>query len=107
MTDVMITKLVVGLIAGLWPLTVGFRTGQMALGVLGFFLTLGGGLITGFLLAAPVAVGCGWYMEHRRAKSVEADVGSASDPAVVAATMSGCRRVPMPVFMASHSSSFG
>ena len=80
MTDVLITKLVVGLIAGIWPLVVGFRTGQKALGVVGFFLTLGGGLITGFLLAAPVAVGCGWFMERRGAKSASGDgVDSATE----------------------------
>lgn len=69
MDEALIVKLATGVIAGAWPLIVGFRTKQMALGMAGFVLSFIGGLIAMFFLAAPIAFGCGWYLERRHSKA--------------------------------------
>ena len=69
MDEALIVKLATGTIAGALPLVVGFRTKQMALGMIGFILSFIGGLIAMFFLAAPTAFGCGWYLERRYAKA--------------------------------------
>lgn len=68
MEPALIVKLATGIIAGAWPLIVGFRTNQVALGMVGFVLSFIGGLIAMFFLAAPIAFGCGWYLERRHKK---------------------------------------
>lgn len=69
MNEALIVKLATGIIAGVWPLIVGFRTKQVGLGVVGFILSFIGGLIAMFFLAAPIAFGCGWFIERKSSKS--------------------------------------
>lgn len=71
MEAALIVKLATGIIAGAWPLIVGFRTSQVALGIVGFVLSFIGGLIAMFFLAAPIAFGCGWYLERRHKKMMQ------------------------------------
>ncbi len=73
MNEALMVKIIVGLIAGAWPVVVGYRTRQLVVGVIGSLLAFGGALLSGFLIAAPVAVGCGWYLERRAAKSARAN----------------------------------
>lgn len=77
MNEALIVKLATGIIAGAWPLIVGFRTKQVGLGVMGFILSFIGGLIAMFFLAAPIAFGCGWFLERRARNAESSGVESA------------------------------
>jgi hypothetical protein len=79
LTDAQIVKIVVGILAGSWPLIVGYRTKHPVLGVVGFFLALTGGLVDGFLLAAPTSYLCGWFIETRKKPGDDAVVSETTD----------------------------
>lgn len=56
MIGVLIGALVVGVVCGLLPLCVGISKKRPVLGGVGFVACIGGGLVLGLLLAAPLAL---------------------------------------------------